>query len=62
MMKMKRELQQNLFREPTPTASPTLPRNIRTEPLKPLLQALLSDLVAAPRLTPAIRGQMDEVE
>jgi len=62
MMKMKRELQQNLFHEPTPTASPMFARNIRTEPLKPLLQALLSDLVAAPRLTPAIRGQMDEVE
>jgi hypothetical protein len=62
MMKMRRKLQQNLFHEPTPTANPTLPRNIRTEPLKPLLQTLLFDLVAAPRLAPAIRRQMDEVE
>jgi hypothetical protein len=43
-------------------SQPDVTRNIRTEPLKPLLQALLSDLVAAPRLAPAIRGRMDEVE
>jgi hypothetical protein len=61
-MKEKRELQQNLFDRPTPGASPTLPRNIRTELLKPLLQALLDDLIAAPRPGPAVRGQMDEVE
>jgi hypothetical protein len=61
-MKKKRDLQQNLFDTPRPEAGPALPRNIRTEPLKPLLQALLTDLIAAPRPVPAVRGQMDEVE
>jgi hypothetical protein len=60
-MKKQRELQQNLFDGPTPGASPTLPQNIRAELLKPLLQALLNDLIAAPRPGSAVREQMDEV-
>lgn len=61
-MKKRRELQRNLFDRPVSETRPVLPPNIRTELLKPLLQALLADLVAAPRPVPASRRQMDEVE
>jgi hypothetical protein len=41
--------QQNLFAMPTAEAKTGVPRNIQTTPLKPLVQALLTDLIAARR-------------
>jgi hypothetical protein len=41
--------QQNLFDVPTAEAKTSLLRNIQTAPLKPLVQALLTDLIAARR-------------
>lgn len=48
-MKQTPALQQNLFNAPTTEAETRLPQNIRTEPLKSLVQALLTDLIAAER-------------
>ena len=62
MMKMKRELQQNLFTRADANSRPTLPAEHSDGTTQALLQALLSDLIAAPRLAPAVRGRMDEVE
>jgi hypothetical protein len=42
-------LQPNLFDVPTTAAKTDLPRNIQTAPLKPLVQALLTDFIAAGR-------------
>ena len=42
--------QQNLFDVPPAEAKTSLPRNIQTAPLKPLVQALLTDLIAARRV------------
>ena len=42
--------QKNLFDTPTAEAKTILPRNIQTAPLKPLVQALLTDLIAARRV------------
>jgi hypothetical protein len=39
-----------------------LPRNIQTAPLKPLLQSLLADLIAAQRPVPAPPSRTDEVD
>jgi hypothetical protein len=41
--------QQNLFDVPTTEAKTGLPQNIQTAPLKPLVQALLTDFIAARR-------------
>jgi hypothetical protein len=46
--------QQNLFDVPTTGAKTGLPQDIQTERLKPLVQALLTDLLAAHRLVAAI--------
>jgi hypothetical protein len=48
-MKQTPALQQNLFNAPTPEAETRLPQNIQMEPLKSLVQALLTDLIAAER-------------
>ena len=49
-MKKTPTLQQNLFDVPTTEAETKLPQNIQMAPLKPLVQALLTDLIAAKRL------------
>ena len=49
-MKKMPTLQPNLFDVPTTAAKTDLPPNIQTAPLKPLVQALLADLIAARRL------------
>ena len=46
-MKQTPTLQQNLFNAPTTKAETKVPQNVRTAPLKPLVQALLTDLIAA---------------
>jgi hypothetical protein len=46
--------QQNLFDVPTTGAKVGLPQDVQTAPLKPLVQALLTDLIAAHRLAAAI--------
>jgi len=48
-MKKMPKLQPNLFDVPTTAARTDLPQNIQTAPLKPLVQALLTDLIAARR-------------
>ena len=48
-MKKMLTLQPNLFDVPTAAAKTDLPPNIQTAPLKPLVQALLTDLIAARR-------------
>jgi hypothetical protein len=48
-MKKMPTLQPNLFDVPTTAAKTDLPQNIQTVPLKPLVQALLTDLIAARR-------------
>ena len=48
-MKKMPTLQPNLFDVPTAAAKTDLPRNIQTAPLKPLVQALLTDFIAAGR-------------
>ena len=49
--------QQNLFDVPTAEAKTSLPRNIQTAPLKPLVQALLTDLIAARRF-PLVKDEV----
>jgi hypothetical protein len=51
-------LQPNLFDVPTTAAKTDLPQNIQTAPLKPLVQALLTEFIAARRLPVG----MDEVK
>jgi hypothetical protein len=53
-MKKVPPLQQNLFDVPTTEAKTGLPRNIQMAPLKPLVQALLTDLIAAHRLAASL--------
>jgi hypothetical protein len=49
-MKKMAKLQPNLFDVPTRAAKTDLPQNIQTGPLKPLVQALLTGLIATRRL------------
>jgi hypothetical protein len=54
-MKKRLTLQPNLFDVPTTEEVKTgLLRNIQTAPLKPLVEALLTDLIAAHRLLAAV--------
>jgi hypothetical protein len=53
-MKKSAVLQQNLFDVPTTQAETKLPQNVQTAPLKPLVQALLTDLIAEQRVTAAL--------
>jgi hypothetical protein len=55
-MKKTAALQQNLFDVPASLAGTKLPRNLQTAPLKPLVQALLTELLAAQRVAPAVPG------
>ncbi len=49
-MKKMPTLQPNLFDVPTTPAKTDVPQNIQTAPLKPLVQALLTDFIAARRV------------
>jgi hypothetical protein len=49
-MKKMLTLQPSLFDVPTVAAKTDLPPNIQTGPLKPLVQALLADFIAARRV------------
>jgi hypothetical protein len=49
-MKKMLTLQPNLFDVPTAAAKTDLPANIQTALLKPLVQALLTDFIAARRV------------
>jgi hypothetical protein len=49
-MKKMPTLQPNLFDVPAAAAKTDLPPNIQTAPLKPLVQALLTDFIAAWRV------------
>ncbi|HEX3996475.1 MAG TPA: hypothetical protein VHX39_35345 [Acetobacteraceae bacterium] len=62
MMKKTRSVQRNLFDMPATLVGTRLPQSIQTAPLKLLVQALLADLIAAPRPTPTVPGRMDEVK
>jgi hypothetical protein len=53
-MKQTPTLQQNLFNAPTTEAETKVPQNLRTAPLKPLVQALLTDLIAAQKVAAAV--------
>jgi hypothetical protein len=53
-MKQTPTLQQNLFNAPRTEAETKAPQDIRTAPLKPLVQALLTDLIAAQKVAASI--------
>jgi hypothetical protein len=55
-MKQTPTLQQNLFNAPTTEAETKVPQNVRTALLKPLVQALLTDLIAAQKVAAAVPG------
>ena len=52
-MKQTPALQQNLFNAPTTNAETKVPQNVRTAPLKPLVRALLTDLITAQNVAAA---------
>jgi hypothetical protein len=54
MVKKTPVLQQNLFKVPTREAETKLSQNVQTAPLKPLVQALLTGLIAAQRVAAAV--------
>jgi hypothetical protein len=53
-MKKSATLQQNLFDVPTTEADTKLPQNVQMALLKPLVRALLTDLIAAQRLATSV--------
>jgi hypothetical protein len=55
-MKQTPTLQQNLFNAPTTEAETKVPQNVPTAPLKPLVQALLTDLIAAQKVAAVVPG------
>jgi hypothetical protein len=55
-MKQTPTLQQNLFNAPTTKDETKVPQNVRTALLKPLVQALLTDLIAAQKVAAAVPG------
>jgi hypothetical protein len=61
-MKKTPALQQSLFHLSKREAATELPHNVQTAPLKPLVMALLSDLVATERLIAAAQCPKDEVK
>ena len=60
-MKKTPSLQRSLFDMPATVAVMRAPQNIQTTPLKPLVQALLTDLIEGQRRVAAIPGQNVEV-
>ncbi len=61
-MKRMPQLQPNLFDVPTTVTVTRAPPNIQTAPLKPLVQALLTDFIARQRRTTAVPGEKVEVK
>jgi hypothetical protein len=61
-MKRISKLQQNLFDVPTTVTVTRVPQDIQTAPLKPLVQALLTDLIDEQRRMAAVPGRKDEVK
>jgi len=62
MMKMTPSLQRNLFDASAPVTVMRSPQNIPTAPLKPLVQALLMDLVDGQRRVAAVSARKVEVK
>jgi hypothetical protein len=56
------KLQWNLFDVPTTLTVTRVPQDIPTAPLKPLVQALLTDLIDKPRRRAVVPGRKDEVK
>jgi hypothetical protein len=61
-MKRTPRLQPNLFDVPTVVTVTRPPPNIQTAPLKPLVQALLTDLIDGQRRAAAVPGGKVEVK
>jgi hypothetical protein len=61
-MKQPPALQHNLFNAPTTETKAKLPKNIQTEPLRSLVQALLTDLITAKDPMAAVASRRDEVK
>jgi hypothetical protein len=61
-MKRTPKLQRNLFEVPTTLAVSRVPQDIPTAPLKPLVQALLTDLIDKQRRMAVAPGRKDEVK
>jgi hypothetical protein len=61
-MKRTPRLQPNLFDVPTTVTVTRAPQNIQTAPLKPLVQALLTDLIDGQRRVAAVPGRKVEVK
>jgi hypothetical protein len=62
MMRKTPRLQRSLFNVPATVTVIILPQNIQTAPLKPLVQALLTDLIDGQRRVAAVLGQNVEVK
>jgi hypothetical protein len=62
MMKKTPKLQRNLFDVPTTLTVTRVPQDIPTAPLKPLVQALLTDLIDKQRRMAVVPGRKDEVK
>jgi len=61
-MKRTPRLQPNLFDVPATATVTRTPQNIQTAPLKPLVQALLTDLIDEQRRVAAVPGRKVEVK
>ena len=61
-MKKTPKLQRNLFDVPTTLTVSRVPQDILTAPLKPLVQALLTDLIDKQRRMAVAPGRKDEVK
>ncbi|WP_146101762.1 hypothetical protein [Rhodopila globiformis] len=61
-MKRTPRLQSNLFDVPATVTVTRTPQNIQTAPLKPLVQALLTDLIDEQRRIAAVLGRKDEAK
>jgi hypothetical protein len=61
-MKKTPKLQRNLFDVPTTLTVTKVPQDIPTAPLRPLVQALLTDLIDKQRQMVVVPGRKDEVK
>jgi len=62
MMKKTPSLQRSLFDVPATVTVKRAPQNIPTTPLKPLVQALLTDLIDGQRRVAAVPARKSEVK
>jgi len=62
MMKKTPSLQRSLFDVPATVTVMRAPQNIPTTPLKPLVQALLTDLIDGQRRVAAVPARKSEVK